>query len=331
MNYPDKPGAEGARLVPEAAAGLPRISRDGKTYTFTIRKGIRFSDGSALTAAAFKRAFERAADPKQASPAIAFMHTVVGADARNAGKAARSPASRQGSDPDRPPDAGRPDVPRRSRDAVLRRGQAEHADRRRRASTSTPRPVRTRSSAVRSVVSSCSSGTRSTRATARRTPTGSSTRSTPSSNQSLLQVRAGQADYDAAGLPPTAHDSLSREYGVKKGGNGRYFVNSVISTTYLSLNTIGGPLGKVSNSQGRQHRDRPPGTPSRRRQVRRCADGSDPAAEHAWLQAGGHLPAQGCEPDAGEAGLGWGQLQPDHPAHDVGDARSRVPRYCSST
>ena len=25
-------------------------------------------------------------------------------------------------------------------------------------------------------------------------------------NQSLLQVRAGQADYDAAGLPPTAHD-----------------------------------------------------------------------------------------------------------------------------
>ena len=66
-------------------------------------------------------------------------------------------------------------------------------------------------------------------------------------NQSLLQVRAGQADYDAAGLPPTAHDSLSREYGVKKGGNGRYFVNSVISTTYLSLNTIGGPLGKLSN------------------------------------------------------------------------------------
>ena len=87
LNYPDKPGAEGARLVPEAAAGFPRVSRDGKTYTFTVRKGIKFSDGSALTAAAFKRAFERAADPKQASPAIAFMHTIVGADARNAGKA----------------------------------------------------------------------------------------------------------------------------------------------------------------------------------------------------------------------------------------------------
>ena len=67
LNYPDKPGAEGSRLVPEAAAGFPRVSRDGKTYTFTIRNGIRFSDGSALTAAAFKRAFERAAHPKQAS------------------------------------------------------------------------------------------------------------------------------------------------------------------------------------------------------------------------------------------------------------------------
>ena len=131
MNYPDKPGAEGSRLVPEAAAGFPRVSRDGKTYTFTVRKGIKFSDGSAVTAAAFKRAFERAADPKQASPAIAFMHTVVGADARNAGKAGsvtRRPG--EGSDPDRPPDAGRSDVPRRGRDAVLRRGQAEHGDRR---------------------------------------------------------------------------------------------------------------------------------------------------------------------------------------------------------
>lgn len=32
-------------------------------------------------------------------------------------------------------------------------------------------------------------------------------------NQSLLQVRAGQADYDAGGLPPTAHENLSAQYG----------------------------------------------------------------------------------------------------------------------
>ena len=87
LNYPDKPAPEGTRLVPEAAAGFPRVSRDGKTYTFTVRSGLTFSDGSPVTAAAFKRAIERAADPQQASPAIAFLHDVVGADERNLGKA----------------------------------------------------------------------------------------------------------------------------------------------------------------------------------------------------------------------------------------------------
>ena len=65
-------------------------------------------------------------------------------------------------------------------------------------------------------------------------------------NQSLLQVRAGQIDYDQFGLPPTAHDGLSSQYGVAKGGNGRYFVNTGINTTYLALNTSRPALGKVN-------------------------------------------------------------------------------------
>src|SRR6188472_4056667 len=61
LNYPDKPGAAGSRLTPEGATSFPVVSLDGKAYTFTIRSGLRFRDGSAVTAASFKRAIERAA------------------------------------------------------------------------------------------------------------------------------------------------------------------------------------------------------------------------------------------------------------------------------
>jgi ABC-type transport system substrate-binding protein len=52
--------------------------------------------------------------------------------------------------------------------------------------------------------------------------------------QSFLQVKAGQADYDMAGLPPTAHQELFNSYGVNKS---RYFVNPGPNITYLALNT----------------------------------------------------------------------------------------------
>ena len=35
-------------------------------------------------------------------------------------------------------------------------------------------------------------------------------------NQSLLQVKAGQVDFDLGGLPPTAHSQLGAQYGVNK-------------------------------------------------------------------------------------------------------------------
>ena len=43
LNYPDKPAPAGSKLIPEVAESLPTRSADGKTYTFTIRKGFRFS------------------------------------------------------------------------------------------------------------------------------------------------------------------------------------------------------------------------------------------------------------------------------------------------
>ena len=45
FNYPDKPGDAGSQLTPEAAVGSPIVSKDGKTYTFKIRPGIKFSTG----------------------------------------------------------------------------------------------------------------------------------------------------------------------------------------------------------------------------------------------------------------------------------------------
>ncbi|GAB1532344.1 MULTISPECIES: ABC transporter substrate-binding protein [Brevibacillus] len=44
------------------------ISEDGKTMTFKIRSGVKFHDGTPLTAEVFKQSYERALDPKTASP-----------------------------------------------------------------------------------------------------------------------------------------------------------------------------------------------------------------------------------------------------------------------
>ena len=60
MNYPDQNGPKGSQLVPEAAAGFPRVSNNGKTYDFTINTSFtKFSDGTPVTAASFKAAFDR--------------------------------------------------------------------------------------------------------------------------------------------------------------------------------------------------------------------------------------------------------------------------------
>ena len=55
-------------------------------------------------------------------------------------------------------------------------------------------------------------------------------------DQSLLQVRRGEADYDMSGLPPTAHATLSKEFGIHHSGAGRYFVNAGLNVDYVALN-----------------------------------------------------------------------------------------------
>ena len=81
FNWPDKEGASGAVATPEVAAGLPVISKDGKTYTFTIKPGFRFSNGKPVTAKSFVDAFNRFANPRMQSTGVQFLDIVKGAQA----------------------------------------------------------------------------------------------------------------------------------------------------------------------------------------------------------------------------------------------------------
>jgi len=64
------------------------ISPDGKTYTFTLKKGVKFSNGRELTADDFKYSIERAADPKLKSPTTeTYLSGIVGIVDKLHGKA----------------------------------------------------------------------------------------------------------------------------------------------------------------------------------------------------------------------------------------------------
>ncbi len=78
VNYPDRNGPAGGVLRPEVASRYT-VSRDGRTWTFFIRKGFRFSDGSPVTAWSFRYAIDRAANHDLSSPAAAFITDPNGA------------------------------------------------------------------------------------------------------------------------------------------------------------------------------------------------------------------------------------------------------------
>jgi len=89
MAYPDKPPPAGFRLVPEVAASYT-VSSDFKTYTFTLRPGFRFSDGSPVRANAFAHAINRTLVPSVRSPGRLHAQDIVGAAAVLGGKATRA-------------------------------------------------------------------------------------------------------------------------------------------------------------------------------------------------------------------------------------------------
>jgi len=246
VSFPEKSGQAGSQLYPQAATAFPTVSADGKTYTFKIRSGLKFSDGSPVTAAAFQRSWERILSPKMGSPLgvnLDLQDTVVGGAAFLAGKAQHisgitakgqtltfhlvkpnatfvSILSMQWFTPVKPntpytatglnsyPAAGPYYISSRDpgRNLVLKRNPYYKGD----------RPANPDQIVITVNVNV---------------------------DQSLLQVKAGQSDMDLIGIPPTAASGLGTQYGVNKG---RFFVGPTSCVNYMAMNTARAPFDNVN-------------------------------------------------------------------------------------
>jgi ABC-type transport system substrate-binding protein len=228
MNYPDANGPKGAQLIPEAATGFPKVSNNGKTYDFTVNASFtKFSNGQPVTAANFKAAIDRNADPKMQSPSLPFFSDIVGADKSpvsgvkvkgshliiNLTKAAPDFVARMAMpffcaiptnlphDPNgvlAPPSAGpyyiSDRVPNKS--ITIKRNPNYKGKR--------PHNV----TQINYIVGN-------------------------SLDATYLRAQQGATDYAAGGIPPASYAEAAQKYGVNKG---QFWVKPQLGTTYLAFN-----------------------------------------------------------------------------------------------
>ncbi len=79
VTYKHAEGKEGGTLTPGMAEDMPKVSDGGKTYAFTMRKGLKYSDGTPVKASDFKTAIKRTVALK--GPYSSFFTGIVGAAA----------------------------------------------------------------------------------------------------------------------------------------------------------------------------------------------------------------------------------------------------------
>ena len=59
LTYKHEEGKAGSDLIPAAAESLPKVSDGGRTYEFKLRKGLKYSNGTAAKASDFEHAIQR--------------------------------------------------------------------------------------------------------------------------------------------------------------------------------------------------------------------------------------------------------------------------------
>jgi ABC-type transport system substrate-binding protein len=221
VNYPDAEAPRGSRIVPEAAAGLPRVSGGGRVYDFTVKAGFtRFSNGEPVTAASFARALERVRDPELNSPGLTFVADVTGVKVKGShlvvtlSKPAPDFLARMAmpffaavpvglpvvqTGVTTPPSAGPYYIASRDvgRQIVLQRNPSYKG----------PRPHH-----LDRVVYTVGN----------------------SQDATYLRVDKGDADYAASGIPPAAYAGVAQKYGINKG---RLHVRPLLGIQYFALNT----------------------------------------------------------------------------------------------
>jgi peptide/nickel transport system substrate-binding protein len=86
VTYAHASGEAGAKLIPGLAESLPTVSSDGKTYTFTLRKGLLYSNGAPVKASDFAHTIERAIKLGWGNKEL-LTENIVGGEAFDKGKA----------------------------------------------------------------------------------------------------------------------------------------------------------------------------------------------------------------------------------------------------
>jgi peptide/nickel transport system substrate-binding protein len=59
LTYAHESGKAGSKVIPGLASAMPKISNGGKRYTLTLRKGLKYSDGTPVKASDFPSSVER--------------------------------------------------------------------------------------------------------------------------------------------------------------------------------------------------------------------------------------------------------------------------------